>query len=101
MKKIFKNIGAWLIVVAVGLSVIAFYNSSKDKPEEISYSELIYIIKTEQVSEIEISGKTAKIKREDNTNGAVSECVAEIPSSEQLHKDIGEELLEQEELGRL
>ena len=101
MKKIFKNIGAWLIVVAVGLSVIAFYNSSKDKPEEISYSELIYIIKTEQVSEIEISGKTAKIKREDNTNGAVSECVAEIPSSEQLHKDIGEELLEQEELGSL
>ena len=46
MKKIFKNIGAWLIVVAIGLSVTAFYNSSKDKPEEISYSELIYIIKT-------------------------------------------------------
>ena len=101
MKKIYKNMGVWIILIAILLSAFALYNKNADKPLEISYSELIYIITTEQVSEIEISGNTASVKRQDNTNGIVSECVAEIPSSEQLHKDIGEELLEQEELGSL
>ena len=101
MKKTYKNMGVWIILIAILLSAFALYNKNADKPLEISYSELIYIIKTEQVSEIEISGNTASVKRQDNTNGIVSECVAEIPSSEQLHKDIGEELLEQEELGSL
>ncbi len=101
MNKIFKNIGVWIILAALGMSAFALYSRNMEKPEEISYSELIYIIKTEQVSEIEISGNTAKVKRQDNTNGAESDCVAEIPGSEQLHKDIGEELLEQEELGSL
>ena len=96
---IVKNFGVWILVCAIGLSLFTFYNRSGEKPVEIPYSELIYIIKTEQVSEIEISGNSAKVKRYDNSNGAVSECVAEIPSSEQLHKDIGDELLEQEELG--
>ena len=94
-----KNIGVWIILCAIGLAVYAFYNKSTDKPVEIPYSELIYIIKTEQVSEIEISGDTAKVKRRDNLNGAESDCVAEIPGSEQFHRDIGEELLEQQELG--
>ena len=97
--KIVKNVGVWILICAIGLSLFTFYNRSGEKPVEIPYSELIYIIKTEQVSEIEISGNSAKVKRYDNSNGAVSECVAEIPSSEQLHKDIGDELLEQEELG--
>ena len=97
--KIVKNFGVWILVCAIGLSIFTFYNRSGEKPVEIPYSELIYIIKTEQVSEIEISGNSAKVKRYDNQNGVVSECVAEIPSSEQLHKDIGDELLEQEELG--
>ena len=97
--KIVKNVGVWILICAIGLSLFTFYNRSGEKPVEKPYSELIYIIKTEQVSEIEISGNSAKVKRYDNSNGAVSECVAEIPSSEQLHKDIGDELLEQEELG--
>ncbi len=101
MKRVFKNIGVWIILIAVGLSVFTLYNRNADKPKEISYSELIYTIKTEQVSELVISGNEASLKRRDNTNGAETECVAEIPSSEQLHKDIGEELLEQEELGSL
>ena len=58
-----KNIGVWIIICAIGLAVFAFYNRNADKPVEIPYSELIYIIKTEQVSEIEISGDTAKVKR--------------------------------------
>ncbi|MBQ3124962.1 MAG: ATP-dependent zinc metalloprotease FtsH [Clostridia bacterium] len=94
-----KNIGVWIIICAIGLAVFAFYNRNADKPVEIPYSELIYIIKTEQVSEIEISGDTAKVKRRDSSNGVESECVAEIPGSEQFHKDIGEELLEQEATG--
>ena len=101
MNKISKNIGVWIILLAVSLSLFVFYNRSTDKTLEIPYSELIYIIKTEQVSEITISNNTAQIKRRDNLTGTVSECVAEIPGSEQFHKDIGEELLEQEELGNI
>ncbi len=99
MKKMTKNIGVWIILCAIGFAGLAFYNRNSDKPVEIPYSELIYIIKTEQVSEIEISGDTAKVKRRDSSNGVESECVAEIPGSEQFHRDIGEELLEQEEVG--
>ena len=99
MRKLVKNIGVWIILCAIGLAAFAFYNRNADKPVEIPYSELIYIIKTEQVSEIKISGDTAKVKRRDSSNGVESECIAEIPGSEQFHRDIGEELLEQEEVG--
>ncbi len=99
MKKMAKNIGVWIVICAMFTAMFTLYNKYSDKPVEIPYSELIYIIKTEQVSEIEISGSTAKVKRRDNSNGAESLCVAEIPGSEQFHRDIGEELLEQQEVG--
>ena len=99
MKKTAKNIGVWIIICAIGLAVYAFYDRSSKKTEEIPYSELMYSIKTEQVKEIVISENKAKIIRKNNETGVESECVAEIPGSEQFHKDIGEKLLEQEEVG--
>ncbi len=99
MKKTAKSIGVWILVCAVIFAVLAFFNSSSEKPQEIPYSELIYIIKTEQVESIEISENTALVERKDNSNGVTSKCTAEIPGSEQFHRDIGEVLLEQEELG--
>ena len=99
MKKMAKNIGVWIVLCAMFTAVFTLYNKYTDKPVEIPYSELIYIIKTEQVSEIEISDNKAKVKRRDNSNGAESLCIAEIPGSEQFHRDIGEELLEQQEVG--
>ena len=99
MKKTAKSIGVWIIVCAVVFAVAAFLNSNSDKPQEIPYSELIYIIKTEQVQSIEISGNTATVERTDSSTGITSRCTSEIPGSEQFHRDIGEELLEQEELG--
>ena len=94
MKKTAKNIGVWIIICAIGLAVYAFYDRSSKKTEEIPYSELMYSIKTEQVKEIVISENKAKIIRKNNETGVESECVAEIPGSEQFHKDIGEKLLE-------
>lgn len=99
MKNKAKNMGVWILVCAVIVSLFAFLNSNNDKPEEIPYSELIYIIKTEQVKSIEISDKTALVERKDSSTGATSKCKVEIPGSEQFHRDIGDILLEQQELG--
>ena len=99
MNKNAKGVGIWILVCAAIFAFVAFYNSNKEKPPEIPYSELIYIIKTEQVESIEISENRALVERKDSSSGATSKCIAEIPGSEQFHRDIGDVLLEQEELG--
>ena len=101
MKKATKSASVWLIIFVVIIAFTSFMNVRKDAVEEIPYSTLVSSIKSEQVKSMEISGKTAKIVLEDNSTGQQLECIAEIPSSEVLHQDIGEELSDQEERGEL
>ena len=101
MKKATKSASVWLIIFVVIIAFTSFMNVRKDAVEEIPYSTLVSSIKSEQVKSMEISGKTAKIVLEDYSTGQQLECIAEIPSSEVLHQDIGEELSDQEERGEL
>ena len=101
MKKATKSASVWLIIFVVIIAFTSFMNVRKDAVEEIPYSTLVSSIKSEQVKSMEISGKTAKIVLEDNSTGQQLECIAEIPSSEVLHQDIGEELSDLEERGAL
>ena len=101
MKKTAKNIGVWFLIFAVVFSLYTYYNNKGEAPEEIPYSTLVSSIKSEQVKEIEISGNTATVVLVDNQSGQEVVCVSEIPSSEVLHQDIGDELLDQENRGEL
>lgn len=101
MKKSMKSLGVWIIIFAVIFALYSYLNSKANAPEEIPYSTLISSIKSEQVNSIEISGNTAMVVLVDNQTSEEIECIAEIPSSEVLHQDIGEELLDQEQRGQL
>lgn len=101
MKKTAKNIGVWVLIFAVIFSFYAYFSKKEDAPEEIPYSTLVSSVKSEQVRSIEISENTAMIVLVDNQSGNETVCVSEIPSSEVLHQDIGEELLDQEKRGEL
>lgn len=101
MKKPVKSFCVSIIIFAVVFSLYSYLNSKANAPEEIPYSTLISSIKSEQVNTIEISGDTAMVVLVDNQTGEEMECIAEIPSSEVLHQDIGDELLDQEQRGQL
>lgn len=101
MKKTAKNIGVWVLIFAVIFSFYAYFTKREDAPEEIPYSTLVSSVKSEQVRSIEISDNIATIVLVDNQSGSEVVCVSEIPSSEVLHQDIGEELLDQEKRGEL
>ncbi len=101
LKKTAKTIGVWIIIFAVVFGLYAYLNKKANAPMEIPYSTLISSIKSEQVNSIEISGTSASIVLEDNQTGQETECISEIPSSEVLHQDIGDELLDQESRGQL
>lgn len=101
MKKSMKSLGVWAIIFAVVFLLYSYLNGKANAPEEIPYSTLISSIKSEQVNSIEISGNSATVVLVDNQTGEEIECIAEIPSSEVLHQDIGEELLDQEQRGQL
>ncbi len=101
MKKSMKSLGVWVIIFAVVFLLYSYLNGKANAPEEIPYSTLISSIKSEQVNSIEISGNSATVVLVDNQTGEEIECIAEIPSSEVLHQDIGEELLDQEQRGQL
>lgn len=101
MKKSMKSFGVWVIIFAIVFALYSYLNGKANAPEEIPYSTLISSIKSEQVNSIEISGNSATVVLVDNQTGEETECIAEIPSSEVLHQDIGEELLDQEQRGQL
>ncbi len=101
MKKPMKSLGVWVIIFAVVFALYSYLNGKANAPEEIPYSTLISSIKSEQVNSIEIAGNSATVVLVDNQTGEEIECIAEIPSSEVLHQDIGEELLDQEQRGQL
>lgn len=101
MKKSMKSLGVWVLIFAVVFLLYSYLNGKANAPEEIPYSTLISSIKSEQVNTIEISGNSATVVLVDNQTGEETECIAEIPSSEVLHQDIGEELLDQEQRGQL
>ncbi len=101
MKKTAKNIGVWILVFAVISLLYTYLGKNSDTPIEIPYSTLISSVKSEQVKSIEISDNTALVVLVDNSNGEETECIAEIPGSEVLHQDIGDELLDQQKRGQL
>lgn len=101
MKKTAKSIGTWLLVLVIFFAVYTFINGRTNQLEEIPYSTLISSVKSEQVKSIEVSGNNASVVLVDNSTGTRTECVAQIPSTEVLHQDIGEELLDQQQRGEL
>ena len=101
MKKTAKNIGGWILVFAVISLLYTYFGNNADAPVEIPYSTLISSVKSEQVKSIEISDNSALVILVDNSNGEETKCIAEIPSSEVLHQDIGDELLDQQKRGQL
>lgn len=101
MKKTAKSIGTWLLVLVIFFALYTFISSRSNTLEEIPYSTLISSVKSEQVKSIEISGNKASVVLVDNSTGNQTACVAEIPSTEVLHQDIGEELLDQQKRGEL
>ncbi len=101
MKRSMKSFWIWLLIFALVYALYSYLNGKANAPEEIPYSTLISSIKSEQVNSIEISGNSATVVLVDNQTGEEIECIAEIPSSEVLHQDIGDELLDQEQRGQL
>jgi cell division protease FtsH len=69
LNSFFKNIGIWLIVLLVVLTLVNTFGSRQmqgsQKPEEIPYSSFMSEVKAGHISKVTIDGKTLKAKTED------------------------------------
>ncbi len=96
MKKPFKGIGTWIIVLLIFYTSYAFLGSALAGVKNISYSELVREIKSGNVEKMSSDEKNADIVLKDGTK-----CTAIIPSMAVMHEDLAEELPRLMEEGKL
>lgn len=96
MKKKFSGLGAWLaLLIAIYLIYSITVNIISATPE-IDYSDFVRGIKSEEFTEMTVSGNTVTAVLK---NGKKAKIV--IPSLEVMQQDIGEEIEKQMSDGRL
>jgi len=67
MKKLFKNLLIIFLIFLIISALFTLYNTSVDKPEEISITQLIQQIEENKVKEIEVSDEKLFIELQDGT----------------------------------
>jgi len=92
-----KRISPFRVILIVIITAMLFtsYLNSQNAPEETNYSTLVTNINDGKVSELLVEGTRATA----TISGKKYSC--EIPSSEVLQKDAGEEILAQSKEGKL
>jgi len=96
LKKPFKGIGTWILVLLIFYTSYAFLGSSLSGVEDISYSELVREIKSGNVVKMTSDEENADIVLSDGTK-----CRATIPSMAVMHEDLANELPRLMEDGKL
>ncbi len=92
-----KRIGffRWILIAIIASMLVSTFLDAATAPERTEYSTLINHIKKGEVTELNIDGTTATAKVGE------TRISCEIPSTEVLQGDVGEEILAQSESGAL
>ena len=96
MRKGLKSLTVWIMIFLIFYGAYFIIQTLTDEVYDISYSELVRQVGLKNVAGIEVGQKEAKLELIDGTK-----CVAEIPSREVIHSDIGEELVALMQEGKL
>ncbi len=96
MNKLFKNIGAVILVFFLVSGILILYQSPEGRPTNISLNELVSEINDAKVASIEVSGNTlaielkegAKQKATKETEGSLTETLANYGVDKDRLKDV-------------
>lgn len=94
-----KNFGSWAIALVIVLLVYSFLTLMSGRNITIAYSDFLALVREERVEKINLCEEeiTATIKS-DNNKAAIS---VRIPSVDTLYADVGEQINEQAQEGKL
>lgn len=96
MNKLFKNIGAVVIIFLLVSGIIILYQSPKGRPTDVSLNELVSEINDAKVSSVEVSGNSLAIELKDGnkqkatkeTEGALTETLRNYGVDTDKLKDV-------------
>ena len=71
MNKLFKNIGAVILVFFLVSGILILYQSPEGRPTNISLNELVSEINDAKVASIEVSGNTLAIELKEGAKRCV------------------------------
>lgn len=94
--KVNRSAGLWVLLAVLIFFISMYFQNSYSTGREFGYSDLVNQIKNENVSELVLSNNTAVVTLKDNSRYRV-----DIPSTEWLWQEVGEEISNQVEYNEI
>lgn len=96
MQKKFRGFGIWIAMIILAYLIYSFVITLNMTQVKMVYSDLVNAIKSEQITEMTVSGNTVNVTLKNGQNSKVK-----IPSLDTLNADAGKEIQEQMSKGTL